>query len=338
MPEESTSGARGITFVACVEHGALEEGLIRLAESLRRNGGEFASSSIVAVTPRRGASLKSSTLRRFDELSVDYVKVTPPNRHAWMPYTNKIFALREGEDRANGDLVAWLDSDMLILGDLEGLRLRDGEDLAACPRDKNIGSTGSGDEFEPYWKTVCAAAGLHVEDLPWVETTADAERIRLYWNSGVFVYRPETGFLDSWHEMISHLIDTTDASTLDKLFWIDQVALSLTAVAAGLTMKQLPGSLNYGIASHFKDHLTDAGLAAARVLHYHDSMAPAQWTWFLERIAEPLPETRDWLATLGPYPERSDLVRRAVTIGYKAERQFRRRLWSRSHGAVGLGR
>ena len=338
MPEKSKPSARGITFVACVEHGPLEEGLARMAESLRKNGGEFASSPIVAVTPRRGASLNSSTLRRFDELNVQYVKVTPPNRHAWMPYTNKVFALREGEDRASGDLVAWLDSDMLILGDLEDLRLQDGEDLAACPRDKNIGSTGSGDEFEPYWNRVCASAGLHVDDLPWVETTADAERIRLYWNSGVFVYRPETGFLDTWHQMITRLIDTTDASTLDKLFWIDQVALSLAAVAAGLNVRQLPGSLNYGIASHFKEHLTDAGLAASRILHYHDSMAPAHWGWFLDRIAAPLPETRDWLAALGPYPERSDVARRAVTLGYKAERQVRRRLWSRSHGAAGLGR
>ncbi|MGO7983772.1 hypothetical protein ACC691_38675, partial [Rhizobium johnstonii] len=91
----------------------------------------------------------------------------------------------------------------------------------------NIGSTGPGDENEPYWEKVCRAGGIAIDDLPWVRTTADAERIRLYWNSGVFSYRPESGFLDAWEHMIQQLLDSTEASTIDKVFWTDQVALGL---------------------------------------------------------------------------------------------------------------
>ena len=113
-PDRTTPTSR-ITFACCVEYGTLEEGTLRLVESLRRFGGRFAGAHVVAVTPRRGPKLRTATLRKFSKLGVDYVRVAPENRYAWMPYLNKYFALKEAQQRANGDLVAWMDSDVLVL-------------------------------------------------------------------------------------------------------------------------------------------------------------------------------------------------------------------------------
>ena len=333
-----TSPASRITFACCVESGALEDNTVRLVESLRMFGGEFSSAHVVAVTPRRGPSLTRATLRRFARLGVDYVRIAPENRYAWMPYLNKYFALKEAERRAKGDLVAWLDSDILVLQPPDELLLTEQEDFGACARDKNVGTSGVGDEFEPYWVKACEAVGLSPSDLPWVETTADHKRIRLYWNSGVFVYRPESGFLENWRRAIEHILDRTDVTTLDKLFWTDQVALGLAAKAGGLRLRNLPGQLNYGIATHFQDHLSPTGLASAEILHYHDCMQLGNWPWFLRSIAEPLPVAHAWLASLGSIRPRTDPVRDLTRNGYRSVRQIRRRIWSRRHGAGILGR
>lgn len=337
MPSARPTAADRITFTCCVESGPLEQGVIRLVESLRAFGGEFAGSQVVAVTPRRGPALRPDTLRRFAELGIEYARITPRNRYAWMPYLNKAYALAEAERRARGDIVAWLDSDILVLAPPHGLLLADDEDLAVCPRDKNVGTSGPADSFEPYWSKLCADVGLTVDDLPWVNTTADAQRVRLYWNAGIFSYRPATGFLDAWRATIEKELDSTDSSTLDKMFWVDQVSLGLAAVTHEMRYRNLPGELNYGIASHFKDHLSDDGLASAVLLHYHDSMSPANWDWFLTALAVPLPRVHDWLEPRGPIREQTTRSARALRDGYKAVRQLRRRAWARTHGAGLLG-
>jgi hypothetical protein len=327
-----------VTFTCCVEYGPLEDGVIRLAESLRRNGGELAESRLVAVTPRRGAPLRASTLKAFDRFGVEYLRVFPGNRYAWIGYLNKSYALSAAADLTGDDVVAWLDSDILVLAPPTELALRPEQGFAACPRDKNIGTSGPDDEFEPYWRAMCGYLGIDLESLPWVRTTADGADIRLYWNAGVFAYHPASGFAEAWRSTIERLLDRTDATTIDKIFWVDQVALGLTALQQGLAPTHLPGALNYGIASHFRDHLSVDGLAGAKLLHYHDSMSPQNWDWFLEQLAEPLPETYDWLASLGPIEVGRNVSRGAVRDTYKAIRQVRRRAWTRNHGAGILGR
>jgi len=250
-----------------------------------------------------------------------------------MPYVNKYFALKEAERLSDSDIVVWMDSDVIVLAPPSGLLLGEGVDFAACPRDRNIGTAGPDDEFHEYWVKVTKDVGLDLEDLPWVTTTADQQRIRLYWNAGVFAYRPASGFADFWHEMIEQILDRTDSSTVSKLYWTDQVALSLVAAKWGLRVQNLDGSLNYGIASHFKEHLTPDGLAAARLLHYHDSMKPQMWPWFMETVAGPLPEAHRWLATIGPLNAKTSLRSNVVRDGLRAARNVRRRIWTYKHGA-----
>ena len=326
-----------ITFTCCVEYGGLEEGTIRLAESLRRFGGEYAGSRIIAVTPRRGPSLRPATLRRFDELGVEYLRRTPPNRYAWMPYLNKAYALDAAAALTSDETLAWVDSDVLVLRPPTELELTPGEDFAACPRDKNVGSSGPEDEFEPYWRRMCDYLDVDIDSLPWVTTAADGARIRLYWNAGIFAYRPDSGFLETWRGCIEKALDRTEEQTLDKMFWVDQVALGIAAVKHPMRYRNLPGALNYGIATHFKDHVSPEGLAGATLLHYHDSMRPQNWEWLLRQLAQTRPDVHAWLEPLGPIEESRDLARGAVRDTYRAVRQVRRRAWSRTHGAGVLG-
>jgi hypothetical protein len=320
-----------LTIACCVEYGPLEEGAVRLADSLRRFGGVHADARVVAVRPRFGSPLRASTKARFDELGVEYVHVMPRNPYAWMPYTNKYYALKQAEARAGGGPVAFFDSDMIVTGDLAGLTLADGVDIAACPRDKNIGTTGPDDENHAYWEKVCRDVGFDVDALPWVTTIVEDAKVRLYWNAGLFLYRPSSGFPDAWLQNIHKILRNTDASNYEMVFWVDQVAVGVTAAQMGLTYATLPGEYNYGIASHFKEHLTDDGLASARILHYHDSMTPELWPWFLEHLEHTLPDVHAWLAPLGPVERAKDPPRYQLSQGIRIARSVRRRAWSLTH-------
>lgn len=330
MVEDAPRAERKVppVITCCVESGLLETGVIRLASSIRKFGGLLSDAEIVAVSPRHGPDIQSETLQAFERLDVEYVAVRPHNRFAWQVYLNKAFALSEAEQRADGRPVAFFDSDMLVLRDPEQLRLADDVDMAACPRDKNIGTTGPGDVNHWYWERVTTLAGVGLDELPWVTTATDSEAIRLYWNAGLFVYRPEMALATEWRRVCEAILDQGGARANRLAFWVDQVALGIAAIAAGARIAHLPVSYNYGIASHFANHVTRQGLADARILHYHDAMSPRNWPWLLDELVSSRPDVHAWLGPQGPLEDPTGPQERALRALLRAERGLQRREWA----------
>lgn len=172
-----------ITFFCYVESGLCENQTVRMIESLRRWGRRLAQASIIAVTPRWGSHLSSQTHRAFERLQVQYVRFQTESRYPWLGFLNKPDAVVAAQERSTSECIGWLDSDLLFLGEPEHLLMKGGEEFVAYASDKNIGTTGLEDAFEPYWAEVCQSIGLDIEHLPWIKTEMEGERIRLYWNS-----------------------------------------------------------------------------------------------------------------------------------------------------------
>lgn len=61
-----------ITFVCIVESGWVEAQAIRMVESLRQWGGQFANAPVLAVTPRLGLPLARKTHKAFDKLQWNF--------------------------------------------------------------------------------------------------------------------------------------------------------------------------------------------------------------------------------------------------------------------------
>ena len=97
------------------------------------------------------------------------------------------------EAEAPTEFVGWLDADLLFTGEPTELLPRADEDVTACSSDNAGGTTGPDDKCEPFWRESCAAVGLRIDQLPWVTTELEGDRIRLYWNSSVFAFRKGTG-------------------------------------------------------------------------------------------------------------------------------------------------
>ena len=128
-----------ITFVCCVESGWLEAQTLRMIESLRRWGGQFANAPVFAVTPRFGPPLADKTLQTFNKLNVKYLRCHEKREYSWYPFLNKPCALIAAEKHSTSEHIAWLDSDLLIVVEPNQMSLNEGEDFLACASDKNFG-------------------------------------------------------------------------------------------------------------------------------------------------------------------------------------------------------
>jgi hypothetical protein len=296
-----------MTVVTCVESGPLEPMVLRMVESLRQWGGRFRDSPVLAVSPRFGPPLARSTRRAFDSLGVSYRPIRPVNAYSWMDFYNKPLAVDAAETEATTELVAFLDADILIVGEPEQMALAGVEDFAASATNKTVGSAGPGDEHEPYWEAVCAAVGLRPDDLPWVTTCEEGLSIRAYWQGGVFVYRRTCGYGRQYLDACARLIDSRVISHSSRSFFTEQVSLSLAMARSGLRWRALPLSHNYNVLGA---HLAQADpelFRQARVLHYHDAMWPASWPAFLRLCESARPDVHAWLERLGPLANPSAL-------------------------------
>ena len=290
-----------ITIVCIVESGWLEAQAVRMVESLRRWGGQFASVPILAVTPRLGSPLSRKTLQHFDKFNVQHIRSHEQSKYTWFPYLNKPLCLAVAEKHSSSEQMVYLDADLLIVDEPEKLILNNGEDFLACTPDKIGGTTGPEDLLEPFWKKACNLVGLDIEDLPWVKTELEGARIRLYWNGGVFAYRRSTGFAEHYLQTTLQLLESHIVSQVCGVYFHEQIAMALAVAKMGINWRGLPHSHNYAMSSlTHEEFYNEEQLKAARIVHYHDAMWPSFWPEFLKCITDTHPQVADWLVSLGP--------------------------------------
>lgn len=294
----------GITFVCCVESGSLESQTVRMVESLRRYAGRFADAPVMAVTPRFGPPLSSRTLQAFDALNVTYLRSPIKTNYTWFKFLNKPLALVTAEAHLTTEAVGWLDSDLLFVGEPDKLDLLPSEDFLGFPvEDKEMGTTGIGDDYEPLWQEFCRVLEIEIDDLPWVTTAQTQQRVRLYFNGGIFVYRRLTGFAKTYLDVCLQLLETrVRTSAAGYNVGIKEMsAIGFAVVKLNLSWRSLPYSHDYVMLSTTHDEwYSEALLQQACIVHYHDAMWIPFWSVFLSCMQKTHPAVGAWLAALGP--------------------------------------
>jgi hypothetical protein len=319
--EISRSATHSTTFVCCIESGSLEDMTVRMAASLRAFGGRLADAPVIAVQPRRGVGLRAETRRSLDQYGVTLVRETSANPRPWNSFFNKLGALAVGDRLAETDTVCWLDSDLLVLGEPQRLDLAADEDFAACPSDNCGATTGPEDKNEAYWNLLITLAGLKLADFPWL-TNCQGTRVRTYFNSGVFAYRRGCGLLDHYPALCDRLLMSGYKSPVTGVFFTDQVALGVSAVAAGLRIQSLPLEYNYPVGSRTEQPYSPDWMSRAVIVHYHGALCPDYWSTMLAQLERDRPDAYRWLKPWGPVTGKATLGARVVR---KVLREYRRR-------------
>jgi hypothetical protein len=193
-----------ITFVLCIENNATRAQALLLCASIRRFGGRYCEARIIAVAPRAGLGVDHQTRLQLDALRVEYVE-EPLNR-ACPEYgsANRVFAAAWAEPRVRSDWLVVLDSDTVVLGEID---LPTHADVAVRPVDtKGSATEGPQDRFDDYWASLAKIQGVPLDCLPYIYTTVCRHRVRASYNGGLLAVRRDRGILAAWAELFARSV------------------------------------------------------------------------------------------------------------------------------------
>lgn len=310
---------------------------MRLVESIRRHGGDFSGARIIACQPRVGAPLSRQTRQRLEDLGVEHVWLWWPRKRDWYHYLNKAEALVHVEARVSTEWITFLDGDMLIASEPTEIVADDADFLACAPDDGLVGSTGPLHPLDPVWLRYFASVGIKPEDVPMIREHNTGSNIRLYFNSGLFSYRVNTGFARFYKSVVEKALSEHLGFPYYYEHFTDQVVLGLAAQKLGLRWRELPYGYNLAVDRQSSE-LPDSKMAEGKVLHYHKALERDPDSLFA-RLRVTHPQVADWLTKLGgatdPRSGLSKIVGEALRIARGLPRRLHRRRIRVSMGYIG---
>jgi hypothetical protein len=321
-----------VAFVACLEAGPMETQVRWLLESLRRWGGTLAEAEFFAVTPRRGLPLADDTERALDRLRARTLRFPAPHAYGWWGPMNKPAALAAAEQETDADVIVWLDSDTLVLGEPLEVALEAGIDFAAHPASRvlDIGTDGE-DGHEAYWRTVLAAHGIHPDRYSWIPgSRQEGGRMRMYWQSGVFAYRRATRLGRIMLDRSVRQMEARIASRDSGIYFHEQTALGIAVHAERLRHAILGENHNRPLNKLVPAGENDWPVAETRILHYFGSAWPDAFPWMVSSLEAGRPDVAAWLREQGPLRDGSARWQRILARLWRQQRSAAARRFSRT--------
>lgn len=280
-----------ITFVCCIEYGALENQTLLMLKTFRENAGNLRNSRILAVQPRFGATLNVNTIKTLEELSVELIIDYKNNPYKWFNYANKIAAVTIAQSIAKTDLITWLDSDILIANEPTELILENEVDFAARCEFLPPAVHSNETEHIPYWNSLCKLLGTEYDKLPELECDHRQIQLKMYFNSGVFVWRRASNFSKSYHNAFVKLINSKIAQYDGNFFTADQVILGPVIIGTGLRWKHLRYTTHHmTFQSQIDGPIASPHMGNSAIIHYSKSLMVPYRQKMLARIKEELPK------------------------------------------------
>jgi hypothetical protein len=283
------SDANVVEFVLIAEAGILEAQAVLLCASIRSFGGALSRSRITVVSPRADRRPSRATVVKLERLQVEYLAVEIDSCCPDYGTSYRVHVAALIERRAGPPVIVQLDSDTVFLAEPDPLLFEC--EAAARPVDvKGMCTTGSGDQFDLYWRKLCALADVDYEQLPVIRTTVDGVNVRASYNGGFLVAQRALGVFARTEEIFRRLVAgglhpwTADGPLMRTgtgllrgqatAYWgTSQAAFSLATVAGHHHVQLLPATYNFPL--HSLNQMTDSIPQPLVHLHYHWLFAAA---------------------------------------------------------------
>ncbi|WP_143748787.1 glycosyltransferase family 2 protein [Mesorhizobium sophorae] len=271
---------KSVEFVLIAEAGILEAQALLLCESIRCFAGAYSRCPITVVSPRSSHRPSVSTLRKLEQMDVEYLPIEIESYYPQYGTSYRIHALAHVERRPGPPIIIQLDSDTIFVAEPDFSL--GASSAAARPVDvKGMCTTGPGDPFDSYWRKLCALVGVDYDHLPIVHTTVGSQAVRASYNGGLFVAKRACGLFQHTEDIFRQLVAADMKSWADgptyntgtgvlhgeaTAYWgTSQAAFSLASVAGNHSVRLLPDTHNFPLNNL-------AGLPApdaARLVHIH---------------------------------------------------------------------
>jgi len=245
-----------LVFAFAVNPGQAELEAILLSDSIRKFGGGLSGSEIWAFAPKTIESVSEPTRFRLAGLGVQILPYPVENASLNFPLAAKVFAAAEAEGRAAGraELLAWLDTDTIVLTEPRGFLLPAGKSLAFRPVMHVLIGSPYDKPVDDFWKLIYKQCGTPESRLFPMVTPVDEVRIRPYFNAGCLVLRPEKKVLAAWRDNFQKTYLRPEFDPFYKknntyAVFIHQAVLAGTILSRlePSELQELPGDYNYSL-------------------------------------------------------------------------------------------
>lgn len=310
-----------IHFVACIEAGWLEYQTLLMVRTLVDATKNWpVRKRISVVKARRGPNIAFSTQSALEALGCELICKNLNSKYAWKPFLNKHTALAYIEQTSDCEIIAWLDSDMLVLRSPELLLLKPDLDFVACTPDSIGGTSSKSDSLWKYWQATCDIVGIDLDSLPDIRVPTEGRSIKLYFNSGVFSYRRSTGLSCSHLEKMLSVMHANIASSVTGNYFTQHI-LGLCVHRHKLRWSQLP--VSYNCPPENADLHT-------QIVHYHQKMWQPHYYGMIEIIKQISPNNLCHLERQGPLKNDMRIDRRLYASILKRYRHMQANHYSRN--------
>jgi hypothetical protein len=243
-----------LIFATPIAPGAAEREAVLLSRCIRTFGGALAENPIWALAPCDASELSGATRDALQALGIELLPFAIDAAALDFPFAVKAYAAAAAEQAARGraDLLAWLDSDTLVLQEPQALLLGSEKALACCP----IHHLRIGPRYDipldPFWRLVYGVCAVPEDRVFLMHTAVGGEHIRPHINAGLLAVRPERRVLTAWRDTFDRVyrhpaFEQFYEQNVRYRIFIHQAILSGTALSilAPQEFLVLPGSYNY---------------------------------------------------------------------------------------------
>ncbi|MBS1190528.1 MAG: hypothetical protein H6R10_2320 [Rhodocyclaceae bacterium] len=226
------------SIVCCIEAGRLEYETCLMLATWRQFGGDFSDAECFVVRGRSGTEISDASRAFIREMGANYVFAPEYNPAPWFNYSNKICAVRFLQEAAGTEYLVWLDSDVLIAGN-PFRHIGDGIDFAGrCEYLPPAVHYGNGTHI-PYWEKISRLLGCNYDEIPWFDLDFPRARLKLFFNSGIFVWRKSSGFASNYCAAFEKILKSRYATRDGSAWYADQVCLSPIVIGNGYRWQHL---------------------------------------------------------------------------------------------------
>lgn len=190
-----------LIFTTLAIPGKSELDTLLLAESLRSFGADLAANPIWVLVPAELGPLSDPTLEKLAHLKARIILFESDPEIFRFPFAAKIVAAATLETQAQGqtERLVYMDRDTIVLAEPIEFLIPADQSLGYRPVHHKLLGSAWDQPLDPFWTLIYEVCDVPDENL-FPMTTHVGERIRPYFNAGMFIIRPESGLLGQWRD------------------------------------------------------------------------------------------------------------------------------------------
>ena len=236
--------------------------LLLLVKSIRDFAGSLSQAPILCLTLDNENDLSVGAKNRLLALNVEFISVKTERDIPRFPFMRKVnlSAWTELSVQGETDLLAWLDTDTIVLQEPKEFFLPNSKNLGYRPVHHIVIGSRYNEPLDPFWSQIYRYCRVPEDRVFPMTTHIDGIRVRPYFNAGLLVVRPEKRLLQSWRD---NFLEIYGASEFQDLYaedarysvFMHQAVLAGTILSTLQTneIEELSPTYNYPLHLYWED-------------------------------------------------------------------------------------